>query len=64
MQPTRWNSGIRPHNVECIRYTQEHIAQLFAKEGCQLISQYKNQKSLLKYKYKDSSDSGPAGGVK
>ena len=54
VQPTRWNSGIRPHNVKCIRYTQEHIAQLFAKEGCQLISQYKNQKSLSKYKYKDT----------
>ena len=50
--PARWKAGIRPHTVKCIRYTHEHIAQLFAKEDCQLISQYKNQKSKLTYLYK------------
>ncbi|KAK8877920.1 hypothetical protein M9Y10_004683 [Tritrichomonas musculus] len=49
--PTKWNKGIRSHKMKFIRYTQEHIAQLFAKEGCELISKYVNQKSRLEYKY-------------
>ena len=50
--PTKWNTGYRAHKSKCPRYTHEHIAQLFAKEGCELISQYVNQKSRLEYKYK------------
>ena len=53
VQPTRWNMGVRPHKAKCIRYTHEHIAQLFEKEGCKLISPYKNQMSKLKYLYND-----------
>ncbi|KAK8897771.1 hypothetical protein M9Y10_015738 [Tritrichomonas musculus] len=49
--PTLWNSGVRPHFAKCIRYTHEHIAQLFEKEGCKLLTQYKNQKSKLTYEY-------------
>lgn len=51
--PTKWNTGYRAHKSKCPRYTHEHIAQLFAKEGCELISQYVNQKSKLTYRYKD-----------
>lgn len=51
--PTRWKSGHRAHKCKCIRYTQNYIKQLFANEGCELISEYKNQKSRLKYKYND-----------
>ena len=50
--PANWNAGARPHQAKCIRYTHEHIAQLFAQEGCKLISQYQNQKSKLTYEYK------------
>lgn len=50
--PIKWNKGIRSHKMKCIRYTHEHIAQLFAKEDCELISKYENQKSRLEYKYK------------
>ena len=51
--PGRWNSGHRAHKCKCIRYTQHYIKQLFANEGCELISEYKNQKSKLTYKYND-----------
>lgn len=51
--PYRWNSGGRSHKDKCIRYTQNYFKQLFANEGCELISEYKNQKSRLKYKYND-----------
>ncbi|KAK8840749.1 hypothetical protein M9Y10_030526 [Tritrichomonas musculus] len=50
--PTKWNTGYRAHKAKCPRYTHEHIAQLFAQEGCKLISQYQNQKSKLTYEYK------------
>ena len=49
--PTRWNTGYRAHKSKCIRYTHEYIAQLFANEGCELISKYVNQKSKLTYRY-------------
>ena len=49
--PTRWFSGARPHKAKCIRYTHEHIAQLFEQEGCKLLTQYKNQKTKLTYEY-------------
>ena len=49
----RWNKGVRAHKMKFIHYAHEHIAQLFAKEGCELISQYVNQKSKLTYRYKD-----------
>ena len=49
--PTKWSKGIRAHKLKCIRYTHEHIAQLFANEGCELISKYVNQKSKLTYRY-------------
>ncbi|KAK8860463.1 hypothetical protein M9Y10_012128 [Tritrichomonas musculus] len=48
---TKWNNGYRAHQSKCPRYTHEHIAQLFEKEGCKLLSQYKNQKSRLTYEY-------------
>ena len=51
--PTKWNTGHRAHKCKCIRYTQNYIKQLFEKEGCTLMSEYKNQKSLLKYMYND-----------
>ena len=51
ISPYRWYRGVRAHNVKCIRYTNEHIKQLFAKEGCELISPYVNQKSKLTYRY-------------
>lgn len=51
--PGRWNSGHRAHKCKCIRYTQNYIKQLFANEECELISEYKNQKSKLKYKFND-----------
>lgn len=49
--PYRWNSGHRAHKCKCIRYTHNYIKQLFANEGCELISEYQNQKSKLKYLY-------------
>ena len=49
--PSRWNSGYRSHKGKCPRYTQNYIKKLFENEGCELISEYKNQKSLLKYRY-------------
>ena len=49
--PQRWYAGVRSHKDKCIRYTHEHIAQLFEQEGCKLLSQYKNQKSKLTYEY-------------
>lgn len=52
VMPTKWFAGVRPHKSKCIRYTHEHIAQLFEKEGCKLISKYVNQKSRLEYEYK------------
>ena len=52
LSPANWYKGIRAHKMKCIRYTHEHIKQLFAKEGCELISKYVNQKSRLAYKYK------------
>ena len=51
--PARWTAGIRPHKAKCIRYTHEHIKQLFADEGCELITIYHNQKQPLQYKYND-----------
>ena len=47
--PWKWKRGHRAHNVRCIRYTNNHIKKLFEDEGCELISEYKNQKSKLKY---------------
>ncbi|KAK8876423.1 hypothetical protein M9Y10_006630 [Tritrichomonas musculus] len=49
--PYRWNSGYRAHQSKCPRYTQNHIKKMFEDEGCELISEYKNQKSKLKYRY-------------
>lgn len=49
--PSKWNSGHRAHKCKCIRYTQNYIKQLFENEGCTLLSEYKNQKSKLKYLY-------------
>ena len=51
--PTRWNAGARPHQAKCVRYTHEHIKKLFADEGCELITEYKNQKQILTYKFND-----------
>lgn len=51
--PEKWHRGHRAHNVKCIRYTQNHIAKIFADEGCELLSQYKNQKTKLKYRFHD-----------
>ena len=51
--PNKWHSGHRAHKCKCIRYTQNYIKQLFENEGCELISEYQNQKSKLKYLYKD-----------
>lgn len=51
--PSRWNAGARPHQAKCVRYTHEHIKKLFADEDCELITEYKNQKQILTYKYND-----------
>ena len=51
--PTKWNSGHRAHKCKCIRYTHNYIKQLFANEDCELISEYQNQKSKLKYLYNE-----------
>lgn len=51
--PEKWYRGHRAHKVKCIRYTQNHIAKIFANEGCELLSQYKNQKTKLKYRFHD-----------
>ena len=51
--PSKWNSGHRAHKCKCIRYTHNYIKQLFANEECELISEYQNQKSKLKYLYKE-----------
>ncbi|KAK8857644.1 hypothetical protein M9Y10_016050 [Tritrichomonas musculus] len=49
--PARWNGGYRSHKSKCPRYTQNYIKKMFEDEGCELISEYKNQKSKLKYRY-------------
>lgn len=46
--PTKWNTGFRAHKCKCIRYTQNYIKQLFEKEGCALMSEYKNLKIITK----------------
>lgn len=49
--PHHWNAGKRAHKQKCVRYTHNHIKELFAKEGCELLTQYKNQKTILTYRY-------------
>ena len=51
--PYRWHSGHRAHKCKCIRYTHNYIKQLFANEDCELISEYQNQQSKLKYLYNE-----------
>ena len=51
--PGRWNAGARPHLAKCVRYTNEHIRQLFADEDCELLTTYHHQKQPLQYRYKD-----------
>ena len=49
--PVNWNNGVRAHKMKCVRYTHNHIKKLFENENCELITEYKNQKTLLTYKY-------------
>lgn len=49
--PTKWNSGYRAHKSKCSHYTQNYIKKAFADEGCELISENKNVKTLLRYRY-------------
>ena len=49
--PTKWNSGYRAHKSKCSHYTQNYIKKAFADEGCELISEFKNVKTLLRYRY-------------
>ena len=53
--PSKWNKGKRAHTQKCIQYTQNHVAELFARENCILLSPYKNIKSILTYKFNDST---------
>lgn len=45
----KWRDGIRPHKSN--RLTHDDVKQILADEGCELISTYKNLKSVIKYIY-------------
>ena len=49
--PTKWNKGYRAHKSKSPHYTQNYIKKVFADEDCELLSEYKNMKTVLKYKY-------------
>ncbi|KAK8839242.1 hypothetical protein M9Y10_032171 [Tritrichomonas musculus] len=50
-KPTKWNSGHRAHKMQCIRYTPNYVKKVFADAGCELVTEYKNSKQKLNYKY-------------
>lgn len=49
--PKGWDAGIRNHLKTKHRKTHEEIKELFSKEGCELISEYKNLNTKVIYKY-------------
>ena len=50
-RPTKWNAGHRPHKAKCIRYTPNYVRKVFKDAGCILLTEYKNQKTKLRYLY-------------
>ena len=53
--PNGVKGGKMTQNIYYFQYTQNHVAELFARENCILLSPYKNIKSILTYKFNDST---------
>lgn len=51
--PKGWDAGIRNHLKTKKRRTHDEIKELFNKEGCELITEYKNLNTKVIYKYDD-----------
>lgn len=52
VSPNRWKNGNRPHKNKRTYHTPNHMKELFKREDCELITEYKTSKQFLTYKYK------------
>lgn len=52
--PTKWKAGHRAHQMQYSPFTHNYVKKCFADEGCELLTQYKNSKQILFYKFGDS----------
>lgn len=49
--PNTWYKGVRAHKMKCIRYTTNYVKEMLKREGCELIGEYVNTKTPIKYTY-------------
>ena len=52
--PSKWKAGHRAHQMKFSKYTPNYVKKCFADEGCELLTEYKNSKQVLFYKYENA----------